>query len=631
MKPTTSDRDRILKAIADLTGLRHDALALEKRHAPDLQQVSAAYRRSARNLVHYLAVRRQDIRSLQLELQRLGLSSLGRMEASVLPTLNAVLVALHRMAGLSPPDDLEAAPDMHSGERLLRNHTLRMLGARPKHRAVRIMVTMPSEAAQQPDLIGRLLERGMDIMRVNCAHDDEVIWAQMLANRDAEAERLGRTCRVAFDLAGPKLRTGSIAPGPEVLKVRPERDQMGRVTVRARVFLTASLSKLEDGTARVPINRAFLEACRIEDEVRLTDARGRERSLEVLEITTDGCVCATDRTAYLTSHMAVGLYREGNRLTEGQIGALPARPQALELSLKDRLIVTREPIPGENARGEIGAAQPAHIACTLPEVFSDAKANQRILFDDGKIAGVIRAVSAQQLEVEITSAHGGTAKLRAEKGINLPDTEFHLSALTEKDLADLPFIAERADMVSLSFVRHRHDVERLIAELDRFEAPQLGIVLKIENRQAFENLPDLLLTALRHPPVAVMVARGDLGVEIGFERLAEVQEEILWLCEAAHIPVIWATQVLESLAKSGLPTRAEVTDAAMSGRAECVMLNKGPYIDEAVSFLDDVLGRMRSHQNKKTAMLRRLSVSDTRPKSAPANRPKRPRAAKHKL
>jgi pyruvate kinase len=106
-----------------------------------------------------------------------------------------------------------------------------------------------------------------------------------------------------------------------------------------------------------------------------------------------------------------------------------------------------------------------------------------------------------------------------------------------------------------------------------------------------------------------MVARGDLAVEMGFERLAEVQEEILWMCEAAHVPVIWATQVLEGLAKTGAPSRAEVTDAAMSARAECVMLNKGPYIVEATRFLGAVLERMQSHQSKKSATLRKLSVS----------------------
>ena len=165
-------------------------------------------------------------------------------------------------------------------------------------------------------------------------------------------------------------------------------------------------------------------------------------------------------------------------------------------------------------------------------------------------------------------------------------------------------------MVGLSFVRLPEDVLNLERELDRRNGSHLGIVLKIETRAAFERLPNLLLTALRSPPVGVMVARGDLAVEMGFERLAEVQEQVLWLCEAAHVPVIWATQVLESLAKKGMPSRAEVTDAAMSGRAECVMLNKGPHVLDAVRFLDNVMTRMQRHQAKKRAVLRKLSVSD---------------------
>jgi pyruvate kinase len=104
----------------------------------------------------------------------------------------------------------------------------------------------------------------------------------------------------------------------------------------------------------------------------------------------------------------------------------------------------------------------------------------------------------------------------------------------------------------------------------------------------------------------VMIARGDLAVECGFERMAEIQEEILWVCEAAHMPVVWATQVLENLAKTGQPSRAEITDAAMGERAECVMLNKGPFLCDAVATLDDILQRMQGHQIKKSAMLRKL-------------------------
>jgi pyruvate kinase len=169
---------------------------------------------------------------------------------------------------------------------------------------------------------------------------------------------------------------------------------------------------------------------------------------------------------------------------------------------------------------------------------------------------------------------------------------------------------QHADMVGYSFVRSAEDVERLQSELARLGRPEMPIVLKIENRQAFEHLPSLLLAAMQSPASGVMIARGDLAVELGWQRLAEVQEEILWMCEAAHMPVIWATQVLESLAKSGLPSRAEITDAAMSVRAECVMLNKGPYILEAMRVLSDILRRMRDHQIKKRPLLRRLHLAD---------------------
>ena len=87
-----------------------------------------------------------------------------------------------------------------------------------------------------------------------------------------------------------------------------------------------------------------------------------------------------------------------------------------------------------------------------------------------------------------------------------------------------------------------------------------------------------------------------------------MQEEILWLCEAAHVPVIWATQVLDTLARTGLPSRSEVTDAAMGRRAEAVMLNKGPFILDAVSFLDHLLTRMSDHLDKKSPLLRRLRL-----------------------
>jgi pyruvate kinase len=162
-------------------------------------------------------------------------------------------------------------------------------------------------------------------------------------------------------------------------------------------------------------------------------------------------------------------------------------------------------------------------------------------------------------------------------------------------------------------VQGPEDVRAIEQELSAHAERELALLLKIETRRAFAVLPQLLLEAVGTRPLTVMIARGDLAVDLGYERLAEVQEEILWLCEAAHVPVVWATQVLESLAKTGLPSRPEITDAAMGERAECVMLNKGPHVPEAVALLHGILRRMHVHQRKKSAQLRRLSVAEHLP------------------
>jgi pyruvate kinase len=155
-------------------------------------------------------------------------------------------------------------------------------------------------------------------------------------------------------------------------------------------------------------------------------------------------------------------------------------------------------------------------------------------------------------------------------------------------------------------VQTPEDVALLRAHLQRLKRGDMGLVLKIETLQGFENLPELMLAAMASGPSGIMIARGDLAVECGFERMAEVQEEILCCAEAAHMPVIWATQVLESMAKTGVPSRAEISDAALGVRAECVMLNKGQFIVEAIRTLDDILQRMAGHQQKKRPLLRAL-------------------------
>src|SRR5262245_60771759 len=231
----------IESALQELTAIRADIVAEPALPQQRLDQVHANYRDSARNLLHYLALRRRDLRPLQLRLAALGLSSLGRAESHVLATVDAVLGVLHRLEGRvgRPPALEEERVDFVAGRRLLAEHADALLGPATPGRAVRIMVTMPSEAGHDYTLVHDLLKEGMDCMRINCAHAGAGTWARMIEHLRRAERSLGRSCRVMMDLGGPKLRTGPIEPGPAVVRVRPHRDVYGRVTAPARVWLTA--------------------------------------------------------------------------------------------------------------------------------------------------------------------------------------------------------------------------------------------------------------------------------------------------------------------------------------------------------------------------------------------------------
>lgn len=617
--PARFTEERVSRLIGELEKIRTHCLTLETSFSRELEAVDPDCRPSARNLLHYLALRQQDLRDLQQELTSLGLSSLGGVEAHTLANIDAVLAALHRLCNrpMDRPTEAEPPVTFESGPELLRKNAAELLGEAPESRAVRIMVTMPTEAATDAQLVADLVRAGMDIMRINCAHDGIDAWSGMAYNLRRAEQETGRECKILMDLAGPKLRTGAIEPGRPVISWRPDRDDRGLVLKPVLVHLyDPNLTDITDeGGTWLPLEGGVIEAARKGDSIRLNDARGVRRILQVVSKDNDVCIAESSRATYIEQSSDVELLRGTKTIHRGIVGTLPVVEEPLRLKRGDTLILTGESQIGRPARkgpnGQI--ISPATVPCTLPEVFEQVKPGERVFFDDGKIAGVIKQCAPERLEIEITRARKEGSKLRSDKGINLPDTDLKLPALTSKDIEDIEFAVHHVNMVGFSFVRRPEDVLLLEEKLAERNGSHIGIVLKIENRTAFEALPKLLLVGMQSPPLGIMVARGDLAVEVGFERLAEVQEEMLWLCEAAHVPVIWATQVLESLAKKGMPSRAEVTDAAMSGRAECVMLNKGPHIVGAVKFLFDVLDRMHGHQHKKRSMMRELSVSKIRP------------------
>ncbi len=603
--------------LGELTVIRANIVSELAMSQKRLDEVHANNRESARNLLHYMVLRRYDLRCLQLRLAKLGLSSLGRAESHVLATVDSVLGVLHCMGQRNWHHVSDEVPvmDFLHGERLLAEHTDALFGSSTLAGKVRIMVTMPSEAADDYFIVHNLLQQGMDCMRINCAHDNAASWLRMIEHLKRAESSLGRSCRVVMDLAGPKLRTGPLEPGPMVVRIFPTRDVYGHVTAPARIWLTAEhfpQQPSSPASACLPVPSTWLDNLCIGDRVTFTDARDEKRVLKVVEIKESGCWAEATKTAYIIP----GIVLTNERLEtvderDARVGALPPGDNFISLKQGDLLVLTRDLKPGCPATYDHNGQllTPAVIGCTIPEIFDDVRVGESLWFDDGKIRGVVEKVENTHVLVRITQDHMKVLKLRADKGINFPESNLHLSAMTAKDIEDLSFIVQHADIVALSFVNSAQDVALLQQCMENLGRRQLAIVLKIETRRGFENLPDILLTAMRAPSFGVMIARGDLAVECGFERMAEVQEEILWFCEAAHVPVIWATQVLETLAQKGLPSRAEITDAAMGRRAECVMLNKGPYVLNALQVLDNILRRMQSHYAKKSSMLRELHLA----------------------
>ena len=360
---------------------------------------------------------------------------------------------------------------------------------------------MPSEAATDKSLIVKMVDKGMDVARINLSHDSEQTWTAMVRHLKEIEVTTGKRTTIFMDLAGPKIRTGKIV----------------RVSKKGK-------------------NRDYLKI------------------------------------------------KKGNTLV------LVKEEKAIDSAVHQNKYLAKNSVPVQ-----------------LPKIIDALQIGEPVYFDDGMIKAIVTEKSADTVTVQIQDAF--KTRLGSEKGINIPNTKLNLPSLTKRDLALLPFAINHADIIGYSFVRTPEDVATLYRHLDELGANDVGVVFKIENQEAFENLPLILLEGMKRKRIGVMIARGDLAVELGFERTSEVQNQILWLCEAAHVPVIWATQVLENLVKTGMATRAEISDAGLSTQAECVMLNKGPYIAEGIETLKHILIKMHAHYSKKKDSLRALHIA----------------------
>ena len=602
--------------------LQFAALCREIRRASEcadvrLRKLTAGRRQSLENLHAYLALRAHDLRPLQQALDRLGLAACEHVEAHVLSTLDTILANLLLLDGQQPDSALLPPGNsaFDSGHMLLQRNTELLFGSPPERRSTRIMITLPDEATEDRLLMQALLKGGMDCARINCAYGDQAVWSRMIAQvRDAEYVT-GNRCQVFMDLRGPKLRTGRMEPEPTVLKIRPLRAADGRVLRPARIWLTdATLPQPEKlaADANLVVEGAWLRQVAEGDRIRLRDARGSRRNWRLVEVTAGGCWAESRKTTYVANGTMLCLQHEkGHVAAETVLSSLQPRESRVAIRPGDVLFLSRDSAAGTPSIHDLEGRllRPATIPLDIPEVFRDARVGESVGFDDGRITGVIDRADSDVLQIRIQHTRRPLEWLSSDKGINLPETALDLPALAGEDLQDLDFVTRNADIIGLSFTNSAADVRFLQQRLQELGREDLGVIFKLETRRGCANLPEILLEAMTLPNFGVMIARGDLAAECGFERLAELQEDILRVCEAAHVPVTWATGVLEGLARRGHPVRAEITDAAVAQRAECVMLGKGPFIGRALETLDTLLTRLQERACKQQQLLGELRLA----------------------
>jgi len=586
---------------ADALRARLEALARAVDEEANRQRarIDAAlpkHRESALNLAHYIGLRKQEVRRIQLELAAIGLSSLGRCESHVRDTLARLCawLAPRRNGGTAAA----AAPlDRAGAGKILRANTRALFGPRPDDRHVYIMVTAPDAEQVTAAWVDEVLEAGANLLRINAAHETAREWSAIVATARARARAAGRPLRVFVDLPGPKLRTEIRQFADAVLHLPRNKDRLGRTVAPTPLRLVAEYVE----GAEIPVPPAWVPQLQEDDAVEITDAGGRERAIRVLGAAAGGVAAECDRSLYVTSGLALRWRRGDKTLGEGRVGTLPPQTEALLVEAGDTLLV--------NADGLCRNPKQRVLAFPEPQLLEQVKVGERVVLDDGRLVAVVEALQAGGLLLRVQRTAKSTLRLRSGKGIAFPDSRLSLRQLGPQDEAALAFALQEADGVGVSFVNSAKDVALVGKRLKQAARPGFGMILKIETRGAMRNLGAILFEALKHDPVGLMIARGDLAVETGFEKLAEVQEELLWFGEACHLPVIWATQVLDSAAHTGIATRAEITDAAMSMRAECVMLNKGAHIGEAVRMLADIIRKMEAHQYKKRSLYRPLAVA----------------------
>jgi pyruvate kinase len=550
------------------------------------------------NLEQYLKLRSIDITDLQEKLVKLGLSTLGRSQQHILDTINQVLILLAKFRN-EDYNEIDNPLDYELAMKIIHNR-LKIYGFKNESKIAKtkIMVTLPTQASINSEFIEDLCFSGADILRINSAHDSCNEWVEMckiIKNLNIEK---GLDTKIYFDLAGPKIRTTSLKKFSPPIKIGKKNETTLLHLISG--VQQASEESNNQSIAQIVVSEKFLLSCNEGNIIKFIDSRNNKRELEILNTNENLVVCQIKNKAYLDSNVVLKLKSKKIKSTIYNIREIPIEPRFFN---GEKLLIKANLEEGYLVNPIENKPYKAVIGCSSKDVFQYLKLEDRVFIDDGKLECKIIEQSNSEILCEVIRSKDKGVVIKEEKGINFPDSDIQLQAVTEEDLINLKSVLEYVDIIGISFCQTKKDIEKLERFLYDNQKNHKGIVAKIETQKSVVNLPEILKALIQHNHSGIMIARGDLAIEVGFENLSVLQEEILNLCEAAHIPVIYATQVLENKMKTNLPSRAEITDAAFAQRADCIMLNKGVYAIDTIKILKIILRQMHKLFKKNRQLL----------------------------
>lgn len=572
MEKTANHKHEMMNQLIQLWNEIDESLIdLSKSHRIDMTDASK------QNLCAFLALQRFSNPALDSFLVKEGFSSLQMMSPHVLYSLNKIISHLSQKQLQN-----ENYIDIEHAIYLKKQRNQELLG-KSEEDPISIMVTLDKTMLDTPEIFKDLLRAGMTIARINLARDHSV-WKRLVEGIRAAEKELGfdtqnRTCKIYMDLPGPKIRVGDFRKIKVPLKINMKKTSPVGYLMSQKGYENPIL----DGFVIKLTIDEFTNAAPGQI-IHFTDAKGRTRFFTVLEIVSPACLkVELNKSAILNEETMIELSPD----KKGKPTNLLERPVTIKVKTGDMLRIYKSYhyLGKPTLNGE-----PASIGITIPEALRNVRPKDRVFFDDGNICGVVLDVNDIYLDVEIILTRNKVENIKPDRGVNFPDSMVFLNvpAITETDIAILAEIISVVDLIGISFIHHPNDIRILKGYLAQYTERKIGVIAKIETKYALLSLTKIILEGLNLDLFGVMIARGDLAIEIGYEQLAKAQEGILEICRAAHAPVIWATSILNQMNKTGIPLRAELTDAYRGLKADCIMINKGPYISNSVKFLQQL-------------------------------------------